>query len=103
MPVETTVPSEFLSDLHYMRDPYTSRLLETIVALGGEVFLLKAEIERLRLALASSNVLQPAALEAAAATPAFKSWLSKEQVSFASALLNPIGRAADTKRPGAEA
>lgn len=102
MPVETTVPPEFLSDLHYMRDPYTSRLLETIVALGGEVFLLKAEIERLKLALAGNNTLQPDALDAAAASPAFKSWLGKEQVSFSKSLLDPIGRAAGTKRPGAE-
>ena len=100
MPVETTVPSEFLSDLHYMRDPYTSRLLETIVALGGEVFLLKAEIERLKLALAGKNVLQSSELESAAATLAFKTWLDKEQVSFSKSLLDPISRAAQTKRPG---
>jgi len=100
MTLKSTVPPEFLSDLHYMRDPMVSRLLEVIVGLGGEVFLLKAELERLKAALAAGGGITEAALDAAGQTTDFRDWMSREQQEFGRALLDPIARARDTKAPG---
>jgi len=102
MALQSTVPPEFLADLSYTGDPLVARLLEMVVGLGGEVFLLKAEVERLRRALAERTPVDEAALDAAAAAADFKAWLASEQAAFARHLFDPVGRGREILRPGQE-
>lgn len=100
MPLESTVPREFLSNLDYAKDPLVARLLEMIVGLGGEVFILKAELERLKAGLAAKDLLSGADLDAAARGEAFKQWLTKEQQAFGIHLMDPIARGRSIAEPG---
>lgn len=68
----------------------TTRLLGMIVALAGEVFVLKAELQRTRLALAERGTLDDAALDAAGASPAMGRWLAAEEAAFGAGLLRPF-------------
>jgi hypothetical protein len=100
---ETTVPPAFLRDLDGVRDPLVSQLLSMLVSLGGEVFVLKAELQRLRLALAAAGGVGEDALEAVRRSPDFVAWLSREEREFTRALMDPIARAREIARPGAAA
>lgn len=100
---ETTVPPEFLRDLDGVRDPLVSQLLAMLVSLGGEVFVLKAELQRLRLALAEAGGVGEDALERIRRSPEFVDWLAREERAFTQALMDPIARARAIARPGAEA
>ena len=100
---ETTVPPAFLRDLDGVRDPLVSQLLSMLVSLGGEVFVLKAELQRLRLALAAAGGVGEDALEAVRRSPDFVAWLSREEREFARTLMDPIARAREIARPGAAA
>jgi hypothetical protein len=68
----------------------TERLLATIVALGAEVYVLKAELKRLRVSLSEANVIDDLALEKAAASDAYRTWQAQEEVAFGRALLRPF-------------
>jgi hypothetical protein len=100
MSLKSTVPPEFLENLDYTKDPLVARLLEMVVGLGGEVFLLKAELERLKAGMAAKNLVSGSELDAAAQTEAFRQWLAKEQETFALHLLDPIARGRSIARPG---
>lgn len=100
MSLRSTVPPEFLQDLSYCGDPMVARLLEMVVALGGEVFVLKAEAERLRRALAERTPVGAEAIDAASATEGFRAWLAQEQAAFARHLFDPIARGREILEPG---
>jgi hypothetical protein len=68
----------------------TERLLATIVALGAEVYVLKAELKRLQVSLSQANVVNDLALEKAAASDAYRTWQAQEEVSFGRELLRPF-------------
>lgn len=70
----------------------TERLMGMIMALGGEVFVLKAQLQRMALALSQTGAAGEAALLAAAASPEYKAWLSTEQKAFGRALLRPFSQ-----------
>lgn len=91
---QTTVPPEFGADLSYLQPEDLGRMMASLVALGGEVFLLKAEVQRLRGALAACGVLKEADVDAAGASEAFQAWLETEHKAFARVLLDPLGGAA---------
>ena len=77
-----------------MQDPDThadtERLLGMIAALGAEVFVLKAEVQRLKRALQSGGTLTDAQLEKAAASPELAQWMSEEERVFGATLMRPF-------------
>lgn len=100
MNAETTVPREFQADPAGLQARDVGQLMATVIALGGEVFLLKAELQRLRLALQERGGLTGPELEAAGATADFKAWLDAEHKEFARALLDPFAAQAAAGEPG---
>jgi hypothetical protein len=90
--IETTVPSEFRTELGYLGQQDVHRVMACLVGLGSEVFMLKAEVERLRRALLSSGLTQEQ-LDAAGKSEIFEAWLAKERDEFARVLLDPLWRA----------
>ena len=96
----TTVPEPFRADLSYLQPQDLGRLMASLVGLGGEVFMLKAEVQRLRAALEARGELPGPALEAAGRSEAFKAWLAAEQQAFAKLLLDPLAQpASPQERP----
>ncbi len=70
-------------------DPMDSaRLMSVILSLAGEVYVLKSELHRLRLALGERQLLDDAALEKAGQSAAMAAWFSTEEAEFSRALLN---------------
>lgn len=78
----------------------TERLLAMIVALGGEVFVLKAELQRLRMCLASAGLVDDAALATTAESPAYRAWQAGEENAFGRHLLRPFVHPDDASRVG---
>lgn len=74
----------------YFNDPAMTRLLGTVTALAGEVFVLKAQNERLTRALLASGSLSPQTLTEAEEDPALSRWMAQEKDAFAAAILAPI-------------
>lgn len=72
------------------KDPATSRLLGTIVALGGEVFVLKAQVERLTRALQAAGVVDDAALARVGEDKTMSAWIASEERQFGETLLRPF-------------
>lgn len=68
----------------------SARLLGMIVALAGEVFVQKAEIARLKIALAEQGGPDEAALARAAEAKPMREWMAAEQVAFGNALMRPF-------------
>ena len=68
----------------------TERLMAMIMALGGEVFVLKAQLQRMAIALKQTGAAGEAAFQAAAASPEYQAWLSSEQKAFGRTLLRPF-------------
>ena len=93
MNTESTIPPEFAVDFNYLQAKDMSHLMASLVALGAEVFLLKAEVQRLTLALDARGVVDQAALDKAAASQAFSAWASHEQSAFTRNLLSPLDAA----------
>jgi hypothetical protein len=72
-------------------DPLDSaRLLGVVMALAGEVFVLKAEVARLTAVLEARGVIDDAALDTAEDSPAYRDWMATEQAAFGRALLRPF-------------
>ena len=72
-------------------DPLDSaRLLGVVMALAGEVFVLKAEVARLTAALQERGGIDEDALDRAESSPAFREWMAAEQAAFGRALLRPF-------------
>lgn len=90
MNIDSTVPPEFAKDLGYLRSQDVSGLMACLVGLGGEVFMLKAEVERLRRALEAAGGVSPQSLETIGNSPAFADWLQKEQAEFGRAIIAPF-------------
>jgi len=74
----------------YFDDPAVARLMGMVVALAGEVFVLKAKNERLARALQRQNVLAADAIEDAGGDPELVRWMAAEKDEFAAALLRPL-------------
>ena len=96
MDPHTTLQPAFQGDLSYLQPQDVGRLMACLVALGGEVFLLKAEVQQLRLALQARGGLAPDEVEAAGGTEAFKAWLEAENKEFARVILEPFGAGGKT-------
>jgi hypothetical protein len=71
------------------RDPESARLMGMIVALAGEVFVLKAQVERLQRALEAGGALDAKRLAAAAADEGMAKWLAAEESAFTRSLTAP--------------
>jgi len=69
------------------------RLLAMIVALGGELFVLKAELERLKMALNKHKFVSGQDLDLVAESSEFAFWLSNEEKEFGSHLMNSYTQA----------
>ena len=71
------------------RDPESARLMGMIVALAGEVFVLKAQLERLTSALEADGAVDAKRLAAAAAAEGMTKWLEAEEAAFSRSLTAP--------------
>ena len=71
------------------RDPEAARLMGMIVALAGEVFVLKAQVERLTRALEAGGSVDAARLAAAAGQEGMAKWLEAEEAAFSRSLTAP--------------
>jgi hypothetical protein len=71
------------------RDPESARLMGMIMALAGEVFVLKAQVERLTRALEAGGAVDAARLAAAAKEEGMQLWMAKEESAFARNLTAP--------------
>lgn len=71
------------------RDPEAARLMGMVVALAGEVFVLKAQVERLTRALEAGGAVDAKRLAAAAADEGMTKWLEAEEAAFARGLTAP--------------
>jgi hypothetical protein len=90
MPIAANTPITGLDGLA-PGDPLDSaRLLGVVMALAGEVFVLKAEVARLTAALKAHGEIDDAALDTAENSPAFREWMTTEQAAFGRALLRPF-------------
>ena len=80
-------PPDLVAELGKLgaRDPEAARLMGMIVALAGEVFVLKAQVERLTRALG----VDAERLAAAAAQEGMTKWLEAEEAAFARSLTAP--------------
>ena len=78
-----------LIDLDFFQDATTQRLLGVITALGGEVYLLKAMVNRLTVALEQQGVLNADVLSLAANSDAHQAWQAEEEKTFAAEILRP--------------
>lgn len=67
-----------------------ARLLGVTLALAAEVFMLKAELERLKRALGEHTSVDASALERIGEGAAMRDWIGREQAAFAAALLRPF-------------
>lgn len=87
MTTDTTTPS---IELDFFQDKRISGLLGAVVALSGEVMVLKAEVKRLTVALQAAGTVDAAALDRAGRSPEVTSWSGKEAVEQTRAVLRPI-------------
>ena len=78
-----------LIDLDFFKDDTTQRLLGVITALGGEVYVLKAMVNRLTVALEQQGVITDDVLATAARSESHRSWQAEEEKTFAAEMLHP--------------
>jgi len=71
------------------RDPESARLMGMLMALAGEVFVLKAQVERLTRALEAGGAVDAGKLAAAAAAEGMTKWLEAEEAAFSRGLAAP--------------
>lgn len=69
------------------RDPEAARLMGMLMALAGEVFVLKAQVERLTRALEAGGAVD--AQKLAAAAEGMAKWLEAEEAAFSRSLTAP--------------
>jgi len=93
MPIRSTVPDEFAGDLGYLKPQDISQLMSMVIALGAEVFMLKAELKRLQLTLTESGLIDEKNTQLSGEGAAFNAWLAQEQNIFAQNLLDPLSKA----------
>jgi hypothetical protein len=85
-------PSSFagLSGLSPVDEMDSARLMGMITALAAEVYVLKAEVMRLTIALEATGAVRSEALEAAGQSPRMAAWFKSEEQAFGRALLRPF-------------
>lgn len=71
------------------RDPDAARLMGMVIALAGEVFVLKAQVERLTRALEAGGTVDAKRLAAAAADVGMTQWMEAEEAAFSRSLTAP--------------
>jgi hypothetical protein len=81
---------EEMSRLDYGSGTDSARLISMIVALAGEVFVMKANNECLRRALIAQGRVDTDALDREATSDAMKAWFAHEEQAFAQAILEPL-------------
>jgi hypothetical protein len=86
----------------YLDDPAVARLMGTVAALAGEVFVLKALNARLTRALLTGGVLTDRQLAEIGDSAEIQGWLDAEKDEFARALLGPIRDPELARRYGAQ-
>jgi hypothetical protein len=74
----------------YFSDPAVSRLMGTVLALSGELFVAKAEVELLKRALIARGVITDDALDQIHESAEMQDYLVAERNQYASHLLDPI-------------
>ncbi len=74
----------------YFSDPAVSRLMGTVLALSGELFVAKAEIEVLKRALLAQGVLTDEGLDRASESSDMQAYLVDERGQYAQHLFDPI-------------
>lgn len=75
----------------------TARLLNMVLALGGEVFILKAEVQRLTQALRAKGGCDESDLAAAGRSPELGAWMKREEGAFARNLLHAFLKTDEAK------
>ena len=78
-----------LGKLAQLPDADCGRLLATVMALAGEVFVLKAQVERLTIALEAAGGVDAARLAAAEKTARMQQWLLGEEAAFTRSITEP--------------
>jgi hypothetical protein len=68
-----------------------------ISALGAEVFVLKAEVQRLKHALRSGGTLTDAQLDSAGESPELQRWMGEEEKVFGATLMRPFTHPDDAR------
>lgn len=79
-----------LARMDYGQGIDSARLVGMIVALAGEVFVLKAQNECLRQALIEQGTIAAETLDRQAGAPSMQTWFQTEEASFAQAVLEPF-------------
>jgi hypothetical protein len=74
----------------YFSDPAVSRLMGTVLALSGELFVAKAEVELLKRALIARGVITEDALDEVNNSSEMQGYLVAERNQYAQHLLEPI-------------
>jgi hypothetical protein len=88
---KSTVKVPEVSNRHqYFSDPAVSRLMGIVLALSGELFVAKAEVELLKRALIARGVVTDDALEQVNESSEMQSYLVAERTQYAEHLLEPI-------------
>ena len=82
-------PTTPLVTLNGFEDPHVARIFGVMMALAGEVYVLKAEVERLKTALAEKAVVDHDDLQQAGDSQPMQAWLAQEQGAFTADLLRP--------------
>jgi hypothetical protein len=74
----------------------TSRLLGMVFALSAEVFVLKAQVQEMKVALSTAGGIDAAALSAAGASEEVALWMAEEGNKFSAAVLRPFAHPEET-------
>lgn len=90
MAVELTAEQRrWNAHIENLRQAPQSKVLSSLVVLGSEIFLLKAEIERLKIALGTAGLINEDALDQAGTSSQLEGFLGKEQIELNEALFKP--------------
>ena len=79
-----------LGKLGALEEADTTRLMGMVMALAGEVFVLRAQQERLTRALQARDVVGAQDLAAAGSSEDMQKWLAAEEAAFARAVSAPF-------------
>jgi hypothetical protein len=74
----------------YFNDPAVGRLMGSLLALTGELFVAKAEIEVLKKALAARGLLSESDLVEAAGSEEHQAYLASERAAYAEHVFEPL-------------
>ncbi len=74
----------------FFSDPALDVLVETVFALGSEVFVLKSQVRHVQQVLERRGVLTRADWDSYQADEEMQAWLASEREAFAARLLEPL-------------